>query len=323
MTLTEAEILPIAESTRFDPRIIEKVIHLIALLNGLNSHPFLKGRWALKGGTALNLFIFNLPRLSVDIDLNYTGAVEREQMMKDRPKIEQAAQAVFSREGFYIKRVPTDHAGGKWILNYRSYTGQSGNLEIDFNFMFRQPLLPVITRTSNSLGPFIASDIPILDYHELAAGKLVALLARTQARDLFDSTLILNQVDLNTSLLRTIFVVYGGMNRIDWRTVSVDDVQFDPDDLIRKLLPVLQNHSLLDKFAAAEYGENLLEECRKHISKLLPLHKSEIEFLDSLLEEGELRPELLTDDPILQKNILQHPLLQWKILNVRKHKGIT
>ena len=91
-------------------------------------------------GTALNLFLFDLPRLSVDIDLNYVGALEREAMLADRPKVEQAVQAVFSREGFTIKRVPTEHAGGKWRLGYRSYTGQSGNLEVDLNFMFRQPL---------------------------------------------------------------------------------------------------------------------------------------------------------------------------------------
>ena len=44
------------------------MIHLLNLLEGLNSHPFLKGRWVLKGGTALNLFQFDVLRLSVDID---------------------------------------------------------------------------------------------------------------------------------------------------------------------------------------------------------------------------------------------------------------
>lgn len=51
--------------------MIEKVLHLLRLLQAMNTHPFLKGKWVLKGGTALNLFLFNLPRLSVDIDLNY------------------------------------------------------------------------------------------------------------------------------------------------------------------------------------------------------------------------------------------------------------
>ena len=47
--------------------MIEKVLHLLNLLDQLNRHPMLKGKWVLKGGTALNLFVFDLPRLSVDI----------------------------------------------------------------------------------------------------------------------------------------------------------------------------------------------------------------------------------------------------------------
>jgi hypothetical protein len=70
--------------------VLEKVIHLLNLLEGFNSHPFLKGRLALKGGTALNLFLFDVPRLSVDIDLNYIGAADRDTMMAERLKIEQA-----------------------------------------------------------------------------------------------------------------------------------------------------------------------------------------------------------------------------------------
>lgn len=70
--------------------LLEKVLNLMQLLQSLNKHPFLKGKWVLKGGTALNLFIFNLPRQSVDIDINYIGSVDRDQMKADRPKIEQA-----------------------------------------------------------------------------------------------------------------------------------------------------------------------------------------------------------------------------------------
>ncbi len=106
MIFSPSEVLPIAASTGFRAEMIEKVLHLLNLLDQLNRHPMLKGKWVLKGGTALNLFVFDLPRLSVDIDLNYVGALEREAMLADRPKVEQAAQAVFSREGFTTKRVP-------------------------------------------------------------------------------------------------------------------------------------------------------------------------------------------------------------------------
>jgi predicted nucleotidyltransferase component of viral defense system len=88
--ISKEKLLTEAELTGFRAEILEKVIHLLNLLETLNSHPFLKDRLALKGGTALNLFVFPLPRLSVDIDLNYIGTVDRESMLAERPKVEEA-----------------------------------------------------------------------------------------------------------------------------------------------------------------------------------------------------------------------------------------
>jgi len=51
---------------------------------------------ALKGGTALNLFLLDMPRLSVDIDLNYLGA-DRDTMLADLPRVQQAVVAVCGR----------------------------------------------------------------------------------------------------------------------------------------------------------------------------------------------------------------------------------
>ena len=184
MIFSASELLPLAGSTGYKADIIEKVLHLLRLLNALNTHPYLKEKWVLKGGTALNLFNQNLPRLSVDIDLNYIGALDREYMLAEKPKFEAAVQAVCSREGFNIRRVPDDHAGGKWRLNYQSYTGRSGNLEIDLNYMFRQPLWKSKPSDSYRLGSYKATNIPMLNIHEIAAGKLAALLSRGQARDL-------------------------------------------------------------------------------------------------------------------------------------------
>ena len=107
-----------AEVTGFQPDVLEKVIHLLGLLDAIRSHPFLKGKLALKGGTALNLFVFDVPRLSVDIDLNYVGAETTQAMLDERPLIEEAMEAVFSREDLSIRRIPQAHAGGKWSLRY-------------------------------------------------------------------------------------------------------------------------------------------------------------------------------------------------------------
>jgi len=322
MKISKERLEAVAETTGFRAAVLEKVIHLLSLLDGFRSHPFLNKRLVLKGGTALNLFNFNLPRLSVDIDLNYIGAVERETMLTERPNVEEAIRATCSREGFSVRRIHEEHAGGKWLLRYESASGQGGNLQVDLNFMFRIPLWPLKTLNSHPVGSYEAKGIQVLDIHELAAGKLCALLARQQARDLFDSHQLLCRDDLEPEKLRIAFVVYGAMNRKDWRTVSPEDVSFEADELSRQLLPLLRSRSTEEDESPVSHGKRLAKECRERLSVVLPFKESEIEFLDLLLENGEIVPSLLTADKDLQERIKQHPLLEWKALNVREHKGI-
>ena len=61
MNLTPQALTRAVAETGFGAQPLEKVLRLMALLDALNSHPFLKTRFALKGGTALNLFLFDVP----------------------------------------------------------------------------------------------------------------------------------------------------------------------------------------------------------------------------------------------------------------------
>lgn len=323
MKISPEKLAAESEVTGFRPDVLEKVAHLLGLLDAMRSHPFLKEKLVLKGGTALNLFVFDVPRLSVDIDLNYVGAKDREAMLAERPKIEQAIQAVFSREGFNVRRMPEEHAGGKWSLRYENAPGRTSNLEVDINFMFRVPLWPVTTSDSHPVGAWRVTGIPVLDRHELAAGKLAALLSRRQARDLFDGHRILRMDDLDSRRLRIGFVVYGAMNRKDWRTVSADDVDFEAAELARQLIPSLRVTAAEVKAESAEYGARLVAECREGLSAVLPLTDSERAFLDLLMDRGVIDPTILTADASLQRRIQGQPLLEWKALNVRRHKGLS
>ena len=302
--------------------MLEKAARLLAVLDAIRAHPGLKGKLALKGGTALNLFIFDVPRLSVDIDLNYVGARSRDAMLEERPKIERAVQAVFGREDLAVRRMPDEHAGGKWSLHYASASGQNARLDVDVNFMYRVPLWPAPVMDSRSLGSWRATDIPVVDLHELAAGKLSALLARRKARDLFDSRLIFSMDGLDRERLRIAFVVYGAMSRKDWRTVSVTDVEVDVAELVNQLVPSLHIGAIGGPEEAASYGETLVEECRRGLSAVLPFNHAERAFLDLLLEKGEVDATILTSDRSLQERIQAQPLLEWKALNVRRHKGL-
>lgn len=309
-----------AAATGFLPETLEKALRLLSLLDGLRSHPFLKTRIALKGGTALNLFMFDVPRLSVDIDLNYIGATDREVMITERPRIEQAVQAVCEREGLRVNRIPEEHAGGKWRLTYDSAAGGSGRLELDVNFLLRTPLWPVQAKDSRKIGTYQATQVPVLDLHELAGGKLAALLSRTASRDLFDTYELLRRSDLDRAKLRLAFVVYGGANRKDWRTVSLDDVKLEATELQTQLLPTLRSATLAGKREARDWGKHLISECLRLLSAVLPLTRQEREFIERLNDHGEIAPELLTDDPAMQTTIREHPALRWKTLNVREQR---
>ena len=318
-----AELTREAAATGFRADVLEKVLRLVELLDVLRSHAFLRPRIALKGGTALNLFVFDVPRLSVDIDLNYVGAADRETTLSERPKVEQAIQAACGRLGLTVKRVPQDHAGGKWRLSYVTIMGRPGTLEVDMNYMLRAPLWPPAAAASSPVGAYAATEFPVLDVHELAAGKLAALFGRDASRDLFDVRELLRRGGLDREKLRLGFVVYGGFNRRDWREVALDDVQADPDEVDRLLVPMLRGDMAPRRDQLQHWTKRLVEDCRDLLSLVLPLDSREREFLDRLNDRGEVVPELLTDDARLHDLIRSHPALRWKALNVRKHFGAS
>jgi hypothetical protein len=320
MKVDRAFLTATAASLGARPDMVEKVIQLLGLLNNLNQHPFLKGRWVLKGGTALNLFVLNFPRLSVDIDLNYVGAEDRDTMLAERPKVEQAIQAVSAREGFVLTRVPTEHAGGKWRLAYSSSVGEGGNLELDLNFMFRVPLWAPTMRDSAVVAGIKATQIPVLDIHELASGKLAALMARHVSRDLYDAHGLLTGQQLDDDRLRLGFVVYGGMNRIDWRTVRVENIEFSMQELRDQLIPVVRRADSVRDIE--EWARPLLAECRAAMGRVLPLRDHEVKFLTKLNDHAEIDPFLLTSDKEMASRISRQPWLLWKAQNVRKHKKV-
>lgn len=322
MILSLQDLQAEAAATGFPPETLDKAIRLLNLLDAIRSHPFLKDRVALKGGTALNLFVFDLPRLSVDIDLNYIASADREVMLAEREKVERAITAICGREKFTLRRVPQEHAGGKWRLGYTNALGRNANLEIDVVYTLRVPLWPVQIRDSHPIGPFRARNIPILDIHEIAAGKLNALFSRHASRDLFDAHALLGLDKLDRHKVRLGFVVYGACSRKDWRTISPADVRCDQREVQQQLIPVLCANSVPASEEMGDWINRLVSECRDRLSVVLPLERYEREFLDRVLDGGEIVPELLTGDHELAARISQHPQLLWKVKNVRQHRRL-
>lgn len=187
--------------------------------------------------------------------------------------------------------------------------------------MFRVPLWLPTVQDSHKVGTCRAERIPVLDLHELTAGKLVALLARRASRDLFDAHHLLSRCTFDEGRLRATFVLYGAMNRKDWRNVSVDDVSLEPNELKNRLPPTLRN-AYADQIGGPEtWARCLVDECRDALSRVLPLSEPEKEFLNRLLDHGGIEPSAPSGDEAWVDRIKRHPLLEWKALNVRQHKG--
>lgn len=304
--LSREQLERAAAASGFRVDIYEKVTTLLPLLEATMAHPVLGPRMALKGGTAINLFVLDFPRLSVDIDLNYQGAGDRNAMLSERPRIEQSFHQVAGRMGLTVKRVPTDHAGGKWRLSYMSALGRPGTLELDVNFMLRTPLWSTSSKTSHAIGGTRASGIPLVDDHELIAGKLAALVARSACRDLYDTRELLRQPALDSEKLRLGFVVYGGINREDWRAAAIDKIKTTPK-AVEEMLPMLRLDRRPSKQNVEGWTQDLIRETRDLMSLVLPLRPHEREFLERLNGSGVIAPELLTSDPNMQAKLRKSP----------------
>lgn len=316
LKISDRQLKQEAKSNGYRPEIVEKVYHLLELLKEYMAVPYIADRLVLKGGTAINLFCTNhFPRLSVDLDFNYIGSAEREVMQQEKLTLEDIMLDIAKRRQYELHRNPKNHAGGKKVLIYQSVLGNKGRLELDLNYVYRVPLWETEWRESPVWPKAIKTKV--LDIHELAAGKLSALIDREASRDLYDSHQLLTQWPLNIEKLRLAFTVYTAMRRQSWQQVTVDQVRFTIKDIRDKLIPVLKaseaprgTHTHVKIWA-----EQLLDECKSALSQLLPFNKNEIEFLKRFQEYGELKPELISDDKQLCQRIEAHPLLHWRKLS--------
>src|SRR3990167_8458508 len=310
-----------AESTGFRPEILEKVIYLIHLLSRFSEDPFLKDRFVLKGGTALNLFCFNYPRLSVDIDINYIGSADREIMLQEKSQIESAIENIVLDEKMIPQRKPSEHAGGKWAIRYPSAMQGQGIIEIDLNYLDRVPLWTIARVNSFKLGEFQANNIPVQDLHELASGKLRALFSRHSSRDLFDTYQLMCEQQLDIEKLRIGFIVYGGISRVDWRHIKLENIHFEWREFQNMLIPLLRKADLVKRDNPKLWAEKILTECKSALENLFPFRENETHFLHELLENGKIDSSLITEDKLLQQKIHVNPALLWKAENVKQFKN--
>lgn len=295
---------------------LEKVIRLGEVAASVARHPLLSRVLALKGGTALNLFNGPPPRLSVDLDFNYIGALDRETMLQARPDVERAVDAIAREQKYAIQRSQDEFAGRKLFLNYDNVNGSSDRIEIDLNFLQRLPLAPLQTAAMWQPGDLSQPDIQLCGLPEIAAGKICALLDRYKSRDLFD---VIRLPEAGSSFwssqsFKKLVVAFTGTLDHPLHAYGRERMErVRAIDIKAELVPMLGGQVYVER-------DELIDRAWSAVAPLLDLDDAERDFVDRL-QVGDLRLDLLLpEDAEMRERLGKWPPLRWKVLNARKHR---
>ncbi len=163
--------------------------------------------FALKGGTAINLFVRDMPRLSVDLDLVFTDhRLEREDALARINEAIRSAVERLKKRGFQTHAATAADAGETKLFVRRDKL----EVKVEVNFVLRGTLHPIrqSSLTPKAKDALLADlELPVVSLEDLYGGKLVAAMDRQHPRDLFD----VMQLFLNEGItpgIRRSFVVY-------------------------------------------------------------------------------------------------------------------
>ena len=308
----------LSERTAFQRDHLEKVHRLTIILDYINSHPELEEVLALKGGTAINLTIFNLPRLSVDIDLDFCSDATREEMFYKRESITAILKKYFEFEGYAIKPNTKNHFSlDSWVIGYTNTSGNPDKLKVEVNYSLRQHILPVERRSIGSDIFAVERKIYSLSKIELFASKIAALLNRTAARDLYDMYNIVKYgliEEYEVTLLRKCVVFYkliSSENKVINFDTSVID-KLTKYKIGADLFPMLRKKEPVDLGA-------MKQSVKGFIDRIMVLTPGEREYIDRFMQ-GEYVPGQLFDDEEIVNRIKNHPMALWKVNNIRANK---
>lgn len=164
--------------------------------------------FALKGGTAINLFVRDLPRLSVDIDLTYLPVHDRQKSLQDiDAALKSIAEAISS--GIRGARVQMSELRDESAVNKLRVQTANAQVKIEVTPVLRGCVYdPVVRRVTDAVeSEFGFASIQVVSFADLYAGKIVAALDRQHPRDLFDVRDLLANEGIDSDL-RTAFVIY-------------------------------------------------------------------------------------------------------------------
>lgn len=259
--------------------------------------------FALKGGSAINLFVRDMPRLSVDLDLVFPDhLLPRDQALKRINDGLRESAARLKRLGIDARTLATSGSGETKLLVRR------GTIEVkaEVNFVLRGCVRPTrVASLTPSARQMLQADveIPVVSLEDLYGGKLVAAMDRQHPRDLFDVMQLFAHEGITPGIRRAFVIYLACHNR------PVHEVLFPtPRDIEQELVNSFEGMTTepvtLEMLVAAR--ERMMHELQKGLTV------EERRFLLSLVSA---QPEYsLLDVPHLE----QLPAVRWKVQNLER-----
>src|SRR5574344_2133189 len=287
----------------------EKVCRLDKILQFLSSDPYIAGKVVLKGGTAINLTMMDLPRLSVDIDLDYIGNNDRGQMLAEKEEIRNLINRHMKANGYQLSlKSKSYHALDSLVYDYLNSGGAKDNLKIEINYMLRCHILEVQQREIRLPWQEEKNSVLCVNPIEIFGTKIVALLTRAAARDLYD---VHNMIRFNLfdkgeiELLKQCVAFYSavGAERAPAGYSFQNVGNITQQKIKTDLYPVMR---LGDRFS--------LEEVQKEIIDTLSVMRMTTDAEKNFwaqFNEGTYKPELILPGEMLDK-VREHPIALWK-----------
>ena len=260
--------------------------------------------FALKGGTAINLFFRNFPRLSVDIDLAYLPIKGRNESLAEiNDALDRISSAV--EDGILDAKTLLNKGGGN-ATRFSVFMNDIA-IKIEVSPTARGVVHDTAMRRISKVveAKFGLAEILTVSFEDLFGGKLNAALDRQHPRDLYDVKLLYENEGLTDELFRTFLIYVASSGR-------------PPHELLNPN-PLDIGHLFSEEFEAMAYIPVSCEDLLKTRARLIADIQSRFDentkrFLLSL-HDGE--PDF---DAINRPQAAALPAVRWKLINLEKLK---
>lgn len=296
----------LSQRTGFQMDVLEKAYRLTELLKEITGIIDFADILILKGGTAINFIYFDVPRLSVDLDMDYTGSVEKSRMEEDRSAIEDVLIKLFRTLG-YDAGEESSYALQHYDLWYENSAGNRDRVELEISFLKRVAFFPSVRRRFSHFFGFEQFEVPTLKPEELFGRKMKALVKRAIAKDLFDIHFLLKSgIHFDKDEMRKSFIFSLCLDG-DPRDVTADILdEITSRDVKTNLLPMLRKGKKIGL-------ETMMEAVLPLVEDFLSFTRDERAFVELLFDRKEYKPELLFKEMDYNRLIINHPGILWRL----------